>query len=306
MREPDRISSIEPQTFVQNYIEANKVAIIEDAIQDWELSKLWSPEYLAQKYGEDLVQVYNDYFDLEDICPLQKYLNNHFGKNDVDGSVPYVRWYTKFKAVDFIWADDFFKKFSHQWGMPGFLPDSGYLLPFCPQTKTLNPAIDFFPAKGAFISPKGGKTRLHFDPWASDAVLFQIYGEKTWTMFDPGLAPQLVKDGKCVDIENPDPVLFPDYKAVEPTYKFSTRPGETVYVPRGWLHHVDSITDSISLTFNFVHECSQDHFLEYLDQSPQGNDLEILQFFFSEYFSQTPGAEDIKNFVRNHIHAETG
>ena len=74
------------------------------------------------------------------------------------------------------------------------------------------PVEELFPAKAIFISGRGARTRLHRDPWASDAVLCQLYGSKQIVMFSPEQA-QLLSDGESVvDIEDPDPKLFPQFK----------------------------------------------------------------------------------------------
>jgi hypothetical protein len=41
-------------------------------------------------------------------------------------SVPYARWYTKFRDTDFVWGDDVFAALQPHWQRPYFLPDTGY------------------------------------------------------------------------------------------------------------------------------------------------------------------------------------
>jgi len=196
-----------------------------------------------------------------------------------DKRVPYVRWYTKFKPIEFVWADDAFISLAPHWSLPYFLPNSQYLLPYCPPDRTLTPVWHQFPAKGLFISGAGARTRLHKDPWASDAVLCQMYGEKRVVMYSPDKEHALKSGGKVVDIEKPDPRVFTNFKNVTPDIEDVLRPGEILFIPAGWLHHVNSLTNSISITWNFVSIHRWTSFLSYLLSPLDEQDRAVLRYF---------------------------
>jgi hypothetical protein len=203
-------------------------------------------------------------------------------------SAPYVRWYCKMAEEDRVpWADQSFDQFRGDWARPSFFPANSFVLPFCPESGTLDPSRDWFPARGLFVSAQGARTRLHKDPWCSDALLCQVFGKKNFVMYDPAQAPYLTHAEKTVDIEAPDLDAFPDFPRARPTLQGTLEPGEIVLVPAGWFHHFNSVTDSISLTWNFVHFCRVREFVSYLLHGP--NDTERKQLAYA-YF-RSPGSQ---------------
>ena len=126
----DRRTALAVAEFIERYLIGNRPVVVTDAMNRWTLFR--TPEELERRFGGELVQVYNDLFDLTNVIPLRSYLQEWFGKSgETVGNkpLPYVRWYTKMKDVDFVWADEAFKSFADQWSLPYFLPRSDYLLP---------------------------------------------------------------------------------------------------------------------------------------------------------------------------------
>lgn len=276
-----RVQQLTPERFVRDYVCRNTPVIVTDALADWELQARWTPAYLNARFGDEPVQVYNDYFDLLDLLPLSDYLQRHGGDGGARTSfVPYVRWYSKFRDVDFAWADTVFERLRDNWARPYFLPDTDFLLPLAPPPQTADPVTDAFPAKALFISGPGARTGLHVDPWSSDAVLCQVFGRKAWLMYAPDQSSAVTAAGECVDPDDPDPARFPHFDRVVPRYVFTLHPGESVYVPHGWFHHVRSETMSISLSWNFVHSSTAEAFLAWLAAGPSARDLSVLHYFF--------------------------
>jgi ribosomal protein L16 Arg81 hydroxylase len=144
----------------------------------------------------------------------------------------------------------------------------------------VNPVSDYFPAKGLFISQRGARTGLHVDPWGSDALLCQMYGGKTWAMYGPDQKQYLQSDHGVVDLDWPNRQQFPDFDKACATFEFTLEPGEILYVPNGWYHAARSDTDSISLTWNFVHRAGVEAFRRWLTKPQSVIDTEILRFFF--------------------------
>ncbi|HEY0797059.1 MAG TPA: cupin-like domain-containing protein, partial [Acidisarcina sp.] len=116
--------------------------------------------------------------------------------------------------------------------------------------------------------------------WASDALLCQIYGDKDFVMYDPSQAAYLSKDGKAIDIEKPDFEMFPDFPRARASMRDTLRPGEILFVPAGWHHHFKSATDSISLTWNFVHLARLAPYLAYLAGGPAEGELKQLAYAY--------------------------
>lgn len=300
----ERVQGLSQEEFSKRYVEKNRPVIVTDALTDWKLAERWTPEYLAQKFGKKLVQVYADYFDLKTVCTLSKYLKDYFGKDTVPlqgKAVPYVRWYTKLRDVEFWWSDDVFAELAPNWGMPYFVPTTDYILPFAPAPKTVDPTVDYFPAKGLFISARGARTRLHIDPWASDAILCQLYGTKKWTAYSPDQVAYLKSGSEVVDPDNPDRQKFPDFDRAAPTYEFTLGPGETVFMPCGWYHHVVTETDSVSLTWSQVPGSGAEAFLGWLNQQNSEVDEGVVQFFLGSALGEDKSKAAIQELVNRHF-----
>ena len=113
------------------------------------------------------------------------------------------------------------------------------------------------PFEWLFIGPAGSHTRLHVDVWGTDAWLAQLQGLKRFTLFHPAHRKFLERDdgpgGAChwVDLRAPDAELFPDF-AQAVAIETVLEPGEVIYLPRKWPHAVDGLTDTVSLTVNFM------------------------------------------------------
>jgi hypothetical protein len=282
-----RLTDLTVEAFVSEYLQKNQPVIVTDAMRDWKALALWEPGHLAKRFGNERVQVYGDLFRLANITPLSEYFDKYFGRGSASGassgpsSIPYVRWYCHLADDERVpWADDVFVQLSEDWSRPAFFPADSFALPFCAPSGKIDPSRNWFPARGLFISAQGARTRLHADPWASDALLCQIYGKKGFVMYDPSQAPYLTNAGKAIDIEKPDLQMFPDFPQARATVCDTLHPGEIILVPAGWHHHFKSTTDSISLTWNFVHLSRLGEFLTYLGRGPAESELKQLAYAY--------------------------
>jgi hypothetical protein len=275
--------------FVSDYLERNQPVIVMEAMRDWRALTHWNPDNFTREFGSESVQIYGDLFKLTRIDSLSNYLTKYFGRTDEPGkdsgakSVSYVRWYCHLSADERVpWADDIFARLSADWHRPSFFPESSFALPNCDPNDRIDPSHDWFPAKGLFISARGARTRLHADPWCSDAILCQIFGRKDFVMYHPSQTPQLTDGNRTVDIESPDLQAFPQFPHATVAFRDTLEPGEILLVPAGWHHHFTSATDSISLTWNFVHSSRLESFLAYLQRGPQESELKQLAYAYFE------------------------
>ena len=274
----ERKSNLSLEEFKKEYLEANNPVIITDAMHDWDIMKCWTFSYINDYFGDEEVQLYDDLFNLIDIIALREYIIQYCNKPTSSEIIPYIRWYARMKDCDFVWADDIFAKIKTQWQLPYFLPNKNYLLPYS-SSRIISPVDHNFPAKGIFISAKGAKTKLHYDPWCSDAVLCQICGTKNIVLYSPEQKNYLYNGCEFVNIEQPDFQLFPDFSKITPTYVDTLVPGEIVFFPHNWFHQVKTMSDSISLTWNFVHITTWKDFFQFLTSNAPVHDLEVINFF---------------------------
>lgn len=293
-----RVENLTKETFIKEFLLPNKPVIIIDAMKEWSCEK-FTPNYLEQEFGHYEVQIYNDLFDLQTVDTLSTYLKQNFNKQlDVKDDIEYIRWYTKLKEVDFFWSDEVFASLGEAWNNPYFFPNDSLAIPFTKKGEFSNINQTRFPYKGLFISGQGARTRLHRDPFNSDAILCQFYGEKKIVLYHPDQADYIMNENEFVDITNPDEQKFPNFHKANPTYEDILSPGEIIIFPAGWFHDVTCLSDSISITWNFVHSSKLNDFYSYIKQNPNDNQLEIVRFFLKEYVKENADTNEITDFLK--------
>lgn len=108
------------------------------------------------------------------------------------------------------------------------------------------------------VGTAGTITPLHADMFKAHGWLAQICGRKYWLAFSPDDAENLY-DGKA-DLSQPDLEKFPKLRNAQP-YQGIVQPGEVIFIPQGWYHHVVALDSSLSFGFNFV---NQTNFMEHI------------------------------------------
>ncbi|HMS63990.1 MAG TPA: cupin-like domain-containing protein [Ignavibacteria bacterium] len=110
---------------------------------------------------------------------------------------------------------------------------------------------NFWFGGGGCVSP------LHFDNYQN--FLVQIMGRKELTLFSPEDTKYLYSNTKgehnlsqisLIDLEHPDENEFPLLKEAQ-GYKVVLGPGDILYIPLNWWHHVKTLDLSISINFWF-------------------------------------------------------
>jgi hypothetical protein len=294
-RPVERRSGLTREVFISEFLASRRPVIITDAMSDWQLSR-FTPESLVRAFGNEEVQIYDDLFSLQRTSTLRRYVKQHVNKPEsAPRSTEYVRWYTQLKDVEFVWADAAFARLRDAWDMPYFFPDSSMVVP--PSAGVLNPAEARFPYKGLFVSGRGARTRLHRDPWNSDALLCQLYGKKVITIYGADQTERLTSGHDFVDPGAPDEQRFPTFSKAKAAYRVTLEPGEIILFPGGSFHDVTSLTDSVSITWNFLHACNLHRFCEHVAKHPQEPELDIVRFFLKESLPPAASAEDILRVV---------
>jgi Cupin-like domain len=270
-----------PEEFVEEYVARNQPVVVNGLDFD---PQAWTPEAMSEELGDLSALIYGSLFDLDDVQTLDDYLQDWFGLDGAedDEPVPYVRWYNKLRDVEFAWGDEAFHRRAQAWRSPACIPHHEMLLPVSAAGVGVDPVIDRFPYRGMLIAAKGARTRLHRDPFFSDAVVCQFHGVKEAALYKPDRAEELQKSadgssfGGFIDVrESADGDL-----TVEPDLHGFVQPGQMIYIPHGWVHDVIVAEDSVSVTWNFIHPRGAAEFGHYLADSPeQDSEFEILKFY---------------------------
>lgn len=116
--------------------------------------------------------------------------------------------------------------------------------------------LDQFKVKSStsgWLGPKGTVTGYHID-WG-DNILAQVLGRKCLHLVAPKDTDNMYVSRKFdqgttisnVDIDQFDPNEFPNFVNVR-QHRVVLNPGEMIFIPRGWWHHVRSLDVSISVS----------------------------------------------------------
>ncbi len=102
-----------------------------------------------------------------------------------------------------------------------------------------------------FLGPEGTRSGLHFDP--SNVLLVQVMGSKKVWLYPPQDIPDAYLGREFyspVEAENPDLARHPRFQEAAEPLVFDLHPGETLFLPVGWLHHVRSLSPSLSVSMS--------------------------------------------------------
>lgn len=231
----DRRAGLSVREFNREYRSPGKPVVIVDAIDNWRARSTWTFDFFRSRYGSSTVLAYRysgDKYKQKDAIEMsfRDYLDG-VSSGDWNSFPYYIRdnWALLASHPE-LSADYRFPKYFFDWFT---------LLP--PFMRLRYPRI--------FIGPKGAVTPLHEDIWGTHAWLSQLVGRKRWILFSPDQRPLLYN---CqVDPERPDFSRFPRYREARPV-ECTLAPGETIFVPGGWAHHVVSLDPTISLTSNYM------------------------------------------------------
>jgi len=233
------IKKIDPPTeeeFYKSYWLQGIPVVIRDLSKFWNTKK-WSLDYLSDKFGDETVSVQtnrnkdpeyeiNSVSHKEDML-LKDYINQIKNTESND---------TYMTANNHAFKNTRLKE---------LFEDVGDLPPYLSKDK--------IGVWHLWVGPKGTVTPLHHD---ENALLhIQIKGSKRWKLISPFYSHKVYNHRSVfsqVDIYNPDYQKFPEFKDVD-ILEVVVEEGETMFLPVGWWHAVDSLEPSISISMvNFT------------------------------------------------------
>jgi ribosomal protein L16 Arg81 hydroxylase len=231
----ERRSNLSTNDFLENYYSANRPVVLVDLVRTWDAVSLWTPEYLKKKCGSEMVEV------MMGRAKDPRYeINSHKHKSAIRFS----------EYVDMVLqageTNDFYlvanNHFLEKEGVK-LLYDDLYIFPqYLDHSQLAGRAYFWF-------GPHGTVTPLHHD--LMNILLVQVFGRKRVTLIAPDQSP-LVYNSEAVysdvDCENPDYERYPDFRNVQ-KIEFILEPGEALFLPVGWWHHVRSLDVSTSVSF---------------------------------------------------------
>ncbi|PZR25059.1 MAG: hypothetical protein DI535_19545 [Citrobacter freundii] len=106
-----------------------------------------------------------------------------------------------------------------------------------------------------FFGGEGSSVRLHYDIDMSHVFLTQFEGRKRVFLFAPDQSDLLYRlpfnFHGIADLRNPDYEKFPALRYVQ-GYECTLEPGDTLFIPRGYWHYIQYITQGYSVSYRAV------------------------------------------------------
>lgn len=239
----DVIEGLEPQTIPVDVFQSDKPLLLRGLVADWPAVKACSQslsaaaKYLSAFWSDNPVTVY-----VGDGIDGRFFYNDEFnGFNFRSGTAHLGQVFQK--------LDEQHEQESPQSIYVGSTAVDKWLPGFRAQNDVTVPSED------ALVSFwLGNKTRVsaHFD--FPDNIACVVAGRRRFTMFPPEQIENLyvgpldrTPAGQAislVDLLNPDFERFPKFaKALESAVSFDLEPGDAIFIPSMWWHHVDALTD---------------------------------------------------------------
>ena len=226
--------------FFKNYWLTNTPVIIKNVSENWKAKDNWTFKNLSAKYGNEFVEIQENrnqdfQYELNSIAHKKKVLLQDFIE----------------RILSCESSNDFYMTANNhaidKTNLKNLMADIGTLPEF------IKSNMDMEGFWHIWIGPKGTLTPLHHDETA--LLHTQIVGRKKWLLISPLEIDNLANHRAVfseIDIFNIDYNKFPKIKNVK-IIEAIVEPGETIFLPLGWWHAVESLDRSISTSFlNFV------------------------------------------------------
>ncbi|XP_075229715.1 lysine-specific demethylase 8-like isoform X2 [Lycorma delicatula] len=231
------------ETFYSDYFKPRKPVVLKDCINHWPALSKWKDiNYLLTKAGERTVPVelgskYDDSEWSQKLMNFRQFVEQHILVTKNKNETGYLAQHQLFLQIPELKEDIREPEFC-----------------CCSDLKETNlneenEDVDI----NAWFGPAGTVSPLHFDP--KHNLLTQIVGRKRIILYDPKYSDRLrpyetklLNNTAQVDPESPDYNKFSGYKDT-PALETILNPGEMLYIPPTWWHHVRSLDISFSVSF---------------------------------------------------------
>ncbi|KAK9862064.1 hypothetical protein WJX84_003851 [Apatococcus fuscideae] len=222
-------------------------------LKNWPLLNSWTPKYVAQRFGHHQVPVeksfggadYRDAFQSQSDSKSPANQPKGFESNHL---VPLHRLLGR-PAHPQQSPDPTATLYLAQNDICEYIPEFAEAVGPEPQAMLGSRLVK----RNMWLGPSGISTPLHFDPYHN--LYAQAWGLKSVRLFHPAEAcrlypypAQILKNTSQVNAEDPDLMKYPSF-AHASELSGSLRPGEMLWIPKGWWHFMQAQTASLSVSF---------------------------------------------------------
>jgi len=238
MRDPepriDRLERPSGDVFFRDYYAGHRPLLITGAIDDWPAMELWSLDYFEARLGDPQVEVQLG----REARPDYEIRSNELARKMAFSEL-LARLRTDEPSNDYYCTAN---NGSHNrealaplWDDIGSMPE--YL-------EERTPKAGFF-----WLGPRGAVTPFHHD--LTNNFLVQIKGRKRVKLAASYDTPKMRNHIHCYSQWTGQD--FPEGAAPDPAkpriYDYELQPGEILFIPVGWWHHVESLDMTIGMSF---------------------------------------------------------
>lgn len=239
-RQINRYSKPSMESFYTNIFMPKVPAILTDCMKHWKALQLWQDiDYLNKIAGARTVPIeigshYTDEEWSQNLVTFSEFLQLHL----IEGAdkIGYLAQHQLFDQIPELKKDI-------------IIPD------YCSFSDTEDTEAEL-PDINAWFGPAGTLSPLHFD--IKNNLLCQVFGYKRIFLYNPSdsmnLYPydtKLLHNTAQVDPLKPDYIKWPNFKKSK-GFMCYLGPGEMLYIPPKWWHHVTALTPSFSVSFWWV------------------------------------------------------
>lgn len=227
----EKVHDIDPGEFFPRFYSANLPVVLTGLVEQWPARRLWSLDYLAAEVGDARVELQADRQSAPDY-ELAKERHRRF--------LP-LR-----EVIDAIHANDSSNDFyvtawndtTNKQALAALWDDLGPLRLLAPTTGR----DGFF-----WLGPKGTLTPFHHD--LTNNLLVQLVGTKRVLLVPSWGLGRMANRVHCFSALEPDDL---EAAGVRPL-SVEIGPGDALFLPIGWWHHVKALEASVSMSFtNFA------------------------------------------------------
>ncbi|MGH7136354.1 MAG: cupin-like domain-containing protein, partial [Pirellulales bacterium] len=234
-----RRSGVSRQEFLQDYYIANRPVVLEGLMDDWPAMRRWTPDYLKTLLGDEEVEIMAGRADdpnYEINCQQHRRTVRFHEYVDMVHSGAQTNDYY------LVANNGFLKRPKPKQLLADVVMFEEYLDP-----RLVDGGVFFW------YGPAGTVTPLHHD--TSNIFMAQVRGRKRIRLISPNDVEFLYNDigvFSPVDCDAADLARWPQFRKAE-VREVLLEPGEVLFIPVGWWHHVRALDVSITVSFtNFA------------------------------------------------------
>lgn len=232
-----RVDRIEPRRFFEEFYAANRPVVLTGLVDHWPALSKWSLDYLDEAVGEAVVELQGERNSAGDYELAKDRHKRGAPMRDVTAAI---------RAVDS--SNDFYltayNDTSNKVALARLWDDLGPISIL----EERSPRDGFF-----WLGPKGTLTPFHHD--LTNNLLVQVLGRKHVQMVPSWEVGRMRNGVHCFSARDPAEwdAADPAHGGLPPKLECEIGPGDALFLPIGWWHHVEALDVSISMSFtNFA------------------------------------------------------